>query len=128
MRAATSAIAATIAIAVTLGACASTPRADAPADIDPTGTFSLSTTIQGMAVDGQMRIAGEPGSYDGSFYSDVTGELPFSAVSVEGDRVTITADTPDGAIEIRLLFDGDTITGEWSGGNDGGAVRGRRTE
>lgn len=126
MRAASSAIAATIALALTLGACASTPRADAPTDVDPTGTFSLSTTVQGMAVDGQMRIAGEPGAYDGSFYSDVTGEIPFTGVSVEGDRVLITADTPDGAIEIRLLFEGGAFTGSWSGENDGGTVRGRR--
>lgn len=115
-------------VAMLVAGCASSPEVEpAPAAaLDPVGTYSLSTTIQGMAVDGQMRITGTPGSYDGSAYTDTTGEIPFTRVTVDGNRVSITADSPEGPLEIRLVFDGDAFTGSWEMGTDGGSIRGQR--
>lgn len=114
--------------AVFLAACASTggQAASGPVDIDPVGSFTLNTVIQGTPVDGQMRIRGEPGSYTGAAYTNMTGELTFSSVSVDGNQVFLTAETPDGPVDIQIIFDGDTFTGTWSLGADGGAVSGRR--
>ena len=83
-----------------------------PAELDPVGSYTFSTTVQGMAVDGQLRITGSRGAWGGSLYSDVTGELPLSSVTVDGQQVRLTADTPDGTAYIRMQFSGETFTGD----------------
>lgn len=112
--------------AVALTACASAGT-DEPADIDPVGSYALTTEIQGTMVNGRMRIRGEPGAYTGSVYTDITGQLPITSLSVEGTRVFITASTPDGPADIRLTFREDAFTGTWALGPDGGTIQGRRT-
>lgn len=102
------------------------PTAAATAELDPVGTYALSTTVQGMAVDGQLRITGTRGDWGGSLYSDATGELSISSVRVEGQELHLTSNTPDGIVEIRMVFSGDTFTGDWSLGAEGAAIRGRR--
>lgn len=117
-----------------LGACASAPEPAPPApaaleqptEVDPVGTYTFSTTVQGMAVDGQMRIGGSRGSWGGSIYSDVTGEMPISRVTVDGQQVVVLADTPDGPVRIRMMFNGESFSGDWVLGADGGTLRGRR--
>jgi hypothetical protein len=118
-------------LVIALAACASagdpaSAGPAAPAELDPVGSYSFSTTVQGMAVDGRLRITGSRGAWGGSLYSDVTGELPLSSVSVEGQTLRLTADTPDGTAYIRMQFSGETFTGEWTLGGDGGALSGRR--
>lgn len=115
--------------ALFLTACASTgtPEQEAPpAAMDLAGSYTFTTTIQGTGVTGQMRITGEPGSYRGSAYSDMTGEIPLRNITLEGNLATIIGDTPDGPVEIRMVFDDDTFTGSWSMAGDGGAIQGRR--
>ena len=96
--------------------------------LDPVGSYTFSTTVQGMGVDGRMRINGSPGSWSGSFYTDVTGELPLSSVEVDGQRLNLTANTPDGTVYVRMVFNGDAFTGDWTLGAEGGSLRGRRVE
>lgn len=111
-----------------LAGCASTatPEPEAPAAMDLAGSYTFSTTVQGMGVTGQMRITGAPGAYQGAAYSDVTGEIPLRDITVEGNVATVIGDTPDGPVEIRMVFDGDTFTGSWAMAGDGGAIQGRR--
>lgn len=129
-----------IAVSALAAGCASAP-ADAPmgADpameaatvaprLDPVGHYTLSTSVQGRAVDGRIRITGARGSWGGSIYTQVTGELPLSSVAVDGQEVRLTANTPDGTVHIRMLVSGDTFTGDWSLGAEGGSLRGRRVE
>ena len=121
----------TILAAVSVGllaACASAgSQADeGPTDVDPVGSYTLTTNIQGTPVNGQMRIRGEPGSYTGAVYTDFTGELTISSITVQGDVVFLTANTPDGPADIRITFDGDTFTGSWTLGAEGGSIQGRR--
>lgn len=102
--------------------------AAAPAELDPAGSYTFSTTVQGMAVDGRLRITGSGGAWGGSMYTDVTGELPLTSVRVEGQELRLTADTPDGTVHVRVMFTGDTFTGAWNLGADGGPLTGRRVE
>lgn len=111
---------------VLLAACASAPADMGPPPLDPVGTYTLTVMIQGSAVNGQMRIRGEPGSYTGAVYTDFTGELPINSVSVDGNRMFISAGTPDGPVDVEITFDGDTFTGTWVLGADGGALQGRK--
>lgn len=117
------------------GACASAPdaaqttpasEAAARGELDPVGSYTFSTIIQGMAVDGQLRITGTRDAWGGTIYTPATGELPVSAVEVDGQEVRVTTDTPDGIVHVRMMFSGDAFTGDWSLGAEGGAVRGRR--
>lgn len=127
-----------VAILAVVTGCASVPAADtAPATgadaaasfgLDPVGTYVLSATVQGMAVEGQMGIIGEPGDWSGSLYTDITGELPLSSIRVQGQELRVTASTPDGPLNARLVFIGDMFTGDWSLGGEGGALRGRRVD
>lgn len=116
--------------------CASTPQAPASTSaeaaastaLDPAGSYVLSTTVQGMAVDGQMRIDGSPGAWSGSIYTDVTGELPLSSIQVQGQELHVTAYTADGTLTARLIFSGDEFTGDWSLGAEAGSLRGRKVD
>lgn len=114
--------------ALFLAGCASTgtPEPEAPPVMDLAGSYTFTTTAQGMVVSGQMRITGAPGAYQGSAYSDVTGEIPLRNITVDGNVATVIGDTPDGPVEIRMVFDGDTFTGSWAMAGDGGAIQGRR--
>lgn len=115
--------------ALMLTACASTATPEPePEVLDLAGSYTFTTTVQGMGVNGQMRITGAPGAYEGAAYTDVTGEIPISDVTVEGNRATIVAETPDGPVQLVLVFDGDAFTGSWSLGPEGGAIRGRRVD
>lgn len=110
--------------------CASAPdgtATDTPSTgLDPVGSYTFTTTVQGMAVDGQLRITGSTGAWGGSLYSTATGELPLSSVEVDGRQLRLTAETPDGTVYIRMNFQGDTFTGDWSLGAEGGSLQGRR--
>ncbi len=110
-----------------LAGCASAGGRDAvPTDVDPVGSYTLTTTIQGTQVNGQMRIQGEPGAYSGAVYTGFTGEIPIRSVSVDGNQVFIMADTPDGPVDVQITFDGDTFTGTWMLGPERGPIQGRR--
>jgi hypothetical protein len=114
---------------VILAGCAGPTGEPDPAPApEITGTYTLSTTIQGSPVEGRMRITGEPGDYGGYVYTDFTGELPISRVEVDGTAASLTVETPDGPASVRLDFAGDSFTGEWAAGGDGGTIRGRRVE
>lgn len=116
--------------------CASAPQSPPPSaagaaasmTLDPVGSYVLSTNVQGRAVDGRMRIDGSPGAWSGTMYTDVTGELPFSSIHVQGQELHVTAQTPDGTLTARLVFSGDTFTGDWSLGTEAGSLHGRKVD
>lgn len=114
--------------AVFLAACASAGGGggEVVPDVDPTGSYTLATTIDGSPVDGQMQIQGEAGAYTGTVYTDYTGELTITSVNVRGAKAFMTADTPDGQVYLEITFDGERFTGTWWMGSDQSAVEGRR--
>lgn len=109
-----------------LAGCGTVPGPPPPPVTDLAGTYAVQIAAGGTIADGQLRITGAPDDWAGSIYSDLTGEVPIRAVRVAGQQVTLSADTPTGTADFRLVFDGDSFTGDWSIGVEGGAIRGRR--
>lgn len=103
------------------------PPAPAPAPVDPVGTFDFSTSVDGTAVTGMIRIAKTESGFGGVISTDATGEMPISKVTVEGSRVQIRSVTPDGELVINVDFKDDKFTGGWDmGGMMSGSLTGAR--
>ena len=115
-------------LAFAVGATAATGQTPAPTPpVDPVGNFEFTTTVQGGAVNGTIAITKTDGVLGGKILTDVMPEIPIKAVTVEGKKMTITADLPDGALTITLGFeDTNKFTGNWTLGGDGGSISGKR--
>ena len=132
-----------------LAACASSPReavpaapppipeprppaqqAGAPAAVaalDPVGEFEFSTaTPDGTPANGTITISGSPGAYAGSIDAGAHGTFPIKSVVVSGQTLTINAEHPQGALDVRLTFVADDFTGSWQLGTDTGEMVGKR--
>lgn len=98
-----------------------------PAPLDPVGTYSFETTVEGQTVTGRVVIRGEPGSYTGMIEPDV-GPPPMEiySVTVDGQQLTAVADAGGEDVVLTLTFDGDNFTGTWVLGFDSGVLVGRR--
>lgn len=116
--------------ALVVAACArgaATPPAPAP--LDPTGTFSFETTFQGQAITGQIIVRGEAGQYTGSVEPDaVAPPVEIYSVQVEGQQMTVVGDAGGEDLVITMTFTGDTYTGTWVLGFDGGDIKGARVQ
>jgi hypothetical protein len=100
----------------------------APAALNPVGKYEFATTLQGQMLTGTMEITGTPGAYAGRITSSATEPIPITAVTVEGQNMTVAGETPSGTLTIHLNFtDGSAFTGDWSLGTDGAPLTGRRT-
>ena len=91
------------------------PAAAAP--VDPIGNFDFATNVEGMGpVTGTITVAkAESGTgYTGSLATTATETVPVRDVKVEGQKMTVTAETPDGPVVFILEFKGDDFTGTWS--------------
>ncbi|HSJ13775.1 MAG TPA: hypothetical protein VK939_05135 [Longimicrobiales bacterium] len=119
-------------VVAVLAACAGTPDPGAespPAGVvalDPTGTFDFSTVVDGSPVTGTITITRVATGLGGTITSTVTDTLTIRTVSVEGSRVLVTADTPDGPLSLNMDFAGDEFTGTWALGELSGTHSGRR--
>ena len=125
--------------ALSLAACAAgtTGEASAPAGapapaasanaVNPVGTFEFTTLVNGGTVNGTLEVAGAPGAYTGRLLTSILPEMPVRSATASGQEMTVLADAPDGTVTIRMAFTGDTFTGSWALGGDGGALTGRRT-
>ena len=136
---------ATALLLISAAACAATPEpepapappvtvaavpAPAPATsaVNPVGKFEFATTLNGQALTGTMEITGTPGAYTGRITSSATEPLTIGGVTVEGQTMTVTAETGNGTLTIRMTVAADgTFTGAWSLGGDGAPLTGRRT-
>lgn len=95
--------------------------------VNPVGAFSFTTSIGGDNVAGTVEIEGAPGAYRGRIVTSVLPPLAISSVTVNGQQLMLTADTPDGEVAMTLNFSGTDFTGNWTLGGGGGQVTGRRT-
>jgi hypothetical protein len=124
-----------------LAACASSSREAVPAAppaipetrvatapaLNPVGDFEFSTmTPDGTPVRGIISITGSPGAYTGSIDAADQGRFPIKDVVVSGQTVTINAEHPQGALDVRLTFVADDFTGSWQLGTDTGEMTGKR--
>lgn len=119
------AVAALLAVAIAASARAQTP-APTPA-VDPVGVFEYTTSVQGQTVTGTITIAKTETGLGGKILSDAMPEIPIKAVTVEGKKLTIQAEIPDGALTITIEFeDANKFAGNWTLGGEGGAISGKR--
>ena len=117
----------TLALCLLAGACASaqvTP--DAPAAMDPVGAYDFTTTVEGTVVSGTITITQGTNGYGGSISTDATETIPVRSVAVEGQKLTVLADSPDGPVTFTMTMDGDAFVGTWSYAGMSGAHTGKR--
>ena len=97
-----------------------------PAALNPVGNYEFATEVNGSPMKGSLVINGSTGAYGGKMTSDIMPELPITSVVVDGQLVKMLADTPNGTVTIMLTFTGDTFTGNWELGGQGGNLSGKR--
>ena len=121
-------LAAFMAIAIGTSTAAVSAQTPAPAPaIDPVGTFEFSTTVQGQTVNGSMTLTKTEGVLGGKIMADIMPEIPLKSAVLEGKKLTLTAETPDGVLTLVLDFeDADKFAGNWTLAGDGGAITGKR--
>ena len=97
-------------------------------DIDPVGTYSVNLTAQGNPLTVTAKIERRAdGSLGGSVTSDVTPPLAINSVRVNGKTMRVSVTGPNGEEAIlNLTLDGDQLSGDWTMGNDGSPVSGKK--
>ena len=137
------------ALAVLLAACASSPQAapsspapspqaapaptPTPAPTPPTpaatsaaGIYDFTTTVQGMAVTGVVTVTMRDGRPGGTIATSATPEIPIRSATAEGQKVTVTGDSPDGDVVLEFNMNGQDFNGTWWYGGQSGSLTGRR--
>ena len=115
-------------------ACASYPtpadpapaRAVTPAPVDPVGTFDFSTTVEGSIVNGVVTITKTDTGFGGSISTNVTETIPVCGAVVDGQKLTVTAEAPEGPIAFVMEFQGDDFSGTWTMATMSGTHTGKR--
>jgi hypothetical protein len=108
-----------VALGFLLTACAAGPppapaEPPAPPPFDPTGTYDITVSAQGMEIGGVLIIQGSAESgYTGNIDTDMGGSV-LTDVKVEGQ--TMTFSIPEGGMSAEVMFDGDEFTGWLAGG------------
>lgn len=124
-----------------LAACAHSSQAARPASgsgsssrsvaattvLDPVGSYSFNTEINGQPVTGTFVIRAASGGYAGSITAHGQGEFPVTSVKVEGMSLTMLFDTPNGTGTAKLQFSGAEFVGGWELGGTTGPMNGKRT-
>jgi len=112
-----------------LAACASNapPAPPQPPPFDAAGYFEFVTDVDGQAVSGSIELRhADGGGFTGVLSTSATEPVPVRSVTVEGQRVTVVSDTPDGPATLILAFEGDAFTGSWSYAGMSGVLSGKR--
>lgn len=117
---------ATLFLVTTVGACASMRSSSGPSNL--AGQYAYTTTAHGQPVSGTITIARSQAQYTivmttGGLMRDIT----FTDVSITGNRLSATAQTPNGdPLELHLTVTGNTIMGDWAMASQNGELRGTR--
>jgi hypothetical protein len=112
---------------VASASCAGASRSEvAPQPLNPVGTWDFTADFEGQEIAGTLEITGSPGAFAGSVQTDIGPDAPLSSVTIEGQIVTLIAETPDGPAVLELTVEGDTFGGTWALGAAGGTLRGTR--
>jgi len=98
----------------------------AAATVNPVGTFNFSTTVDGNPITGSIQVTGERDLYGGVIRTSITPDIPITDVTVEGQRMVVTANTPDGPLVLTMNFTGNAFTGGWTLDGDAGDITGQR--
>jgi hypothetical protein len=109
---------ATIGVLVTACAAGSPPAPAAPPGppppLDPTGTYDITVSAQGMEIGGVLIVRGSAeAGYTGSVDTEMGGAA-LTAIAVEGQ--TMTFSIPEAGMSAEVTFDGDEFMGWLAGG------------
>ncbi len=102
-----------------LTACAGGPAPEpvappAPPPLDPTGTYDITVSAQGMEIGGTLVIGGSSAAgYTGSIDTEMGGA---ALADVVLDGQTMTFSIPEGGMSAEVTFEGDELTGWMAGG------------
>jgi len=127
-----------------ISACASNPEPDSPllpptrtdpqpqiqrmGALEPVGNYEFATVVDGQSVAGTINISRTTeGKLVARVSTDLTGDIPISSVTVEGSRVTMTGNMPDGQLGFTMEFkNSNEFSGSWSYAGMSGAFDGKR--
>jgi len=109
------------------GSAAASPEPTPPPlpVLDPVGTYDFQTEAMGSPVNGTFTITGSPGSYRGNMTTNI-GSFSLSDISVDGEELTVFAESPDVFVVFVLAFVGSSFTGEWDAEGMSGVVSGSK--
>ena len=111
------------------GDAAAAPEPAPPEVLDPAGTYSFATIYQGEPLEGRIVIRGESGRYAGRVTPSRGPEpVEIYTVRVDGQTLTLYGDAGNDALIVTMKFTGDSYTGTWVLGFDGGEMSGSKLE
>jgi len=96
-----------------------------PATFDPVGWYDVTMSSERMVSEGTMDIRGEPGSYTGMI---AVGSVAARIVNVDAgeDHMTVHATARQTNLILRLVWDGQSLSGNWILGAQRGTFVGRK--
>lgn len=105
------------------------PQPPAPVEEDIGGSYGVSLSYGGQALDVTLQLGKrDDGTWGGSIYVDQAGTIPFNAVTVKGNVVQASLNSPDGSqVTMEFRIENGELTGAWrSSSGDGSQLRGRK--
>ena len=108
------------------GAAPSTGAGAEPANVfDPVGWYDVTMSSERMVSEGTMDVRGEPGDYTGMI---AVGSVSARIVNVEPgeDHMTVHATARQANLILRLVWDGEFLSGNWILGAQRGTFAGRK--
>ncbi len=82
----------------------------------------------GEQIPGTLSITFRDGVYGGVLSNSMLPDMPLSSVAVDGQKITVSADSPNGTVVIEFTMTGKELAGSWSLAGDGGPVAGRKRD
>jgi len=98
-------------------------KGDPDAVVDPRGTWAITTEVMGRSSESTWIITGSPDAYRGVSESSRSGRRDFDSLELVGNALTIVRSTRGGEMEITVIIDGDTLSGETTVESPRGSVR-----
>ena len=90
------------------------------------GVYDFSTNVQGMAVTGVVTITSQGSALGGKISTSATPDVPITSVTVEGQKIVVAAESPDGDVTIEMVMTGQDFTGQWWYAGQSGPLSGRK--
>jgi len=106
---------------------AAAPVPAAAALFEPVGLYDFTTSVQGQTIAGVIQIRRtEAGTLTGTISTELTGSMALPRVTLEGTRITMSGDTPNGPVTVNMQVQGQEFSGSWQVPGMEGPLSGRR--
>lgn len=89
-------------------------KGDPNAQVDPRGTWEITTTVMGRTLDSTWVIQGTPGNYSGSSENERSGKRDFESVEMEGNALNLRISSPMGTQDVTVVIEGETLSGDFT--------------